>query len=82
MSWEKRYWEEFGAHYHTWDALQEAETVNDWGLIKRETGIDNPETVVKLLNEWLMIKQWFQEPRTPDHLYHSLKDLFKAKKEW
>ena len=23
MSWEERYWEEFGAHYHTWDALQE-----------------------------------------------------------
>jgi len=24
MTWEERFWNEFGEHYHTWDALQEA----------------------------------------------------------
>jgi len=44
--------------------------------IYNETGIDNPDTIIRMLNEWLQLKQLTQNLPEADHALRILLDMF------
>ena len=46
-----------------------------------ETGIDNPDTIIRMLNEWLQLKQLTQSLPEPEHALRVLITTFKNKRE-